>query len=89
MRQNMKEQMAQWIAELETLEKIQKELTQGKDRISHLMTALEKEQSEWEKVLTTLRDKDLELETALLNVSNQGEIDVDEAVVTTAPLYKQ
>lgn len=88
-RQSMKENVAQWVAEFETLQKIQSELTQGKERINHLMTALEREQSEWEKVLTTLRDKDLELDAALLNISNQGELDVDEAVVTTAPLYKQ
>lgn len=89
MRRNIREHISQWKAELETLERIQAELNQGKERLAHLMTRLESEQSEWEKVLTTLRDKDAELEAALLNISNQGEMDVDEAVVTTAPLYKQ
>lgn len=88
-RRHLMEFMGQAKAEIDTLDKIQHELNQGKARLTHLTTTLESEQTEWEKILTTLQDKDSELDAALVNLSNQGELDVDEAVVTTAPLYKQ
>jgi len=88
-RRTLREQISAWKAELDTLEKIHLELDQGKNRLSLLTKRLESEQTEWEKVLSTLKDKDAELDVALAKAKNQGEIDVDEAVVTTAPLYNQ
>jgi ESCRT-I complex subunit TSG101 len=46
-------------------------------------------QVELDKSITILKDKEQELEKAIERLSEQQPIDVDEAVTTTAPLYKQ
>ncbi|KAI5630793.1 UEV domain-containing protein [Phthorimaea operculella] len=48
-----------------------------------------KERSELDKNVAILQEKEKELETAVERLSEQEGIDVDEAVVTTAPLYSQ
>lgn len=62
---------------------------QGKNRLDHLLAKLNAENAEWERNLTVLRDKEQELDESLKKLSEKGGIDVDEAVTTTAPLYKQ
>lgn len=71
------------------MDRIQQELTQGKNKLDHLISKLDSELNEWEKNLTILRDKEHELEVSLGKLSDQGAVDVDEAVTTTAPLYNQ
>lgn len=44
---------------------------------------------ELEKNINILRDKEQELEKNLESLENSEVIDPDEAVTTTAPLYKQ
>ncbi|KAJ9580894.1 hypothetical protein L9F63_023926 [Diploptera punctata] len=44
---------------------------------------------ELDKNITILKDKNQELEKAIERMSEQQPLDVDEAVTTTAPLYKQ
>lgn len=46
-------------------------------------------QVELDKNITILKDKEQELDKAIELMSEQQPIDVDEAVTTTAPLYKQ
>ena len=62
---------------------------QGKNRLDHLIAKLDAEHAEWEKNLSVLRDKEQELDESISKLSEKGGIDVDEAVTTTAPLYKQ
>ena len=62
---------------------------QGKNRLDHLIAKLDAEHAEWEKNLAVLRDKEQELDESISKLSEKGGIDVDEAVTTTAPLYKQ
>uniref|UniRef100_A0A1S4MY01 Uncharacterized protein n=1 Tax=Pediculus humanus subsp. corporis TaxID=121224 RepID=A0A1S4MY01_PEDHC len=88
-RRRLREQLSQTQAELETLDKIQQELMQGKNRLDHLIAKLDAEHAEWEKNLAVLRDKEQELDESISKLSEKGGIDVDEAVTTTAPLYKQ
>jgi len=42
-----------------------------------------------EQNIQVLRDKELELEMAISKLSKEDNIDIDDAVTTTAPLYKQ
>lgn len=88
-KRRLQEQISQTQAELETLHKIEQELMQGKGRLDHLLSKLDAERNEWEKNLTVLRDKEQELDESLNKLSEKEGIDVDEAVTTTAPLYKQ
>lgn len=46
-------------------------------------------QAELERNVTMLREKEQELDKALSRLDEQEPLDVDEAVTTTAPLYKQ
>ncbi|CAG9767502.1 unnamed protein product [Ceutorhynchus assimilis] len=85
----MKEQFQQNQAELETLKKTQEELRQGKNKLDNMLEKLEKEQNDLNKNVTVLKDKEQELNTAIEKIGNQESIDVDDAVTTTAPLYKQ
>ncbi|KAJ9597546.1 hypothetical protein L9F63_011604 [Diploptera punctata] len=66
-----------------------KELTQGKNKLDDILSRLDKEQVELDKNITILKDKNQELEKAIERMSEQQPLDVDEAVTTTAPLYKQ
>lgn len=85
----MKEQYLQNQAELETLKRTQEELRQGKAKLDVMLNKLEKEKKDLEKNITLLRDKEQELNTAIEKIGVQESIDVDDAVTTTAPLYKQ
>lgn len=46
-------------------------------------------QNEVEKNIRLLREKDEEIKVILDKMENRDEVSIDEAVVPTAPLYKQ
>lgn len=85
----MKEQFHQNQAELDTLKRTQDELRQGKAKLDSIMSQLEKEQYDLDRNITMLKDKEQDLDKAIQNLNGQESIDVDDAVITTAPLYKQ
>ncbi|XP_076263851.1 tumor susceptibility gene 101 protein-like [Rhynchophorus ferrugineus] len=85
----MKEQVQQKQAELQTLTRTQEELKHGKMKLDLMINKLEKEQSDLDKSITVLKDTEQELKTAIGKMENQEAINVDDAVTTTAPLYKQ
>ncbi|KAK9882448.1 hypothetical protein WA026_021479 [Henosepilachna vigintioctopunctata] len=85
----MKELFQQNQAELDTLRRTQEELKQGKAKLDVILNKLEKEQNDLDKNITLLKDKEEELDKAIERISNEEPIDVDDAVTTTAPLYKQ
>ncbi|XP_074038833.1 tumor susceptibility gene 101 [Leptinotarsa decemlineata] len=85
----MKEQFQQNQAELETLKRTQEELKQGKAKLDSILSRMEKEKNDLDRNITLLKDKEQELEKAIERISNQESLDVDDAVTTTAPLYKQ
>lgn len=89
LRRRLKEQFSQLLAELETLRRTHQELTSGSAHLSELFDKLQKEKSEIEKNITILQDKEAELENEIAKLSDNQSIDVDEAVTTIAPLYKQ
>ncbi|KAJ8666866.1 hypothetical protein QAD02_008528 [Eretmocerus hayati] len=89
LRRRLREQFSQLQAELETLRRTQQELSSGSARLTELFTKFQKEKSELEKNVQILQDKETELEREIDKLSNNQSIDVDEAVTTVAPLYKQ
>jgi len=88
-RRRFNEQMAQNKAELDILQQSQRELSLGKNKIDTLLTKLNKEKAELEQNIQVLRDKELELEIAVSKLTKEDNINIDDAVTTTAPLYKQ
>ncbi|XP_017794229.1 PREDICTED: tumor susceptibility gene 101 protein [Habropoda laboriosa] len=89
LRRRLKEQFSQLLAELETLRRTQQELTSGSAHLTYLFDSLKREKAELEKNITILQDKEAELEKEIAKLSDNQSIDVDEAVTTIAPLYKQ
>lgn len=85
----MKEQFHQNQAELDTLKRTQEELKQGRAKLESILAQLEKEQGDLDRNIAVLKDKEQELDKAIEKLSTQESIDVDDAVTTTAPLYKQ
>ncbi|KAI8419851.1 hypothetical protein MSG28_008485 [Choristoneura fumiferana] len=89
LRRRLKEQSQQSQAELETLRRTQQELQEGKTRLEDIMGRLQRERSELDKNVAILQEKEKELQAAVERLADQEGVDVDEAVVTTAPLYSQ
>lgn len=89
LRRRLKEQFSQLQAELETLRRTQQELTSGSSHLADLFEKLKREKQELEKNVNILQDKETELEKEIAKLSDNQSIDVDEAVTTIAPLYKQ
>ncbi|XP_026473091.1 tumor susceptibility gene 101 protein isoform X2 [Ctenocephalides felis] len=88
-RRRLREQYSQSQAEMETLRRTEQELNEGKERLDRIFAKLQREQTELEKSISVLKDKEADLQRAINRLQDQEEIDVDEAVTTTAPLYKQ
>ncbi|KAK8782118.1 hypothetical protein V5799_016541 [Amblyomma americanum] len=74
---------------MDVLKRTHDELTQGKTKLDDLISRMDREQAELEANLQNLRERNEELKELIRKMENQGAINVDEAVVTTAPLYKQ
>ncbi|CAH1798904.1 unnamed protein product [Owenia fusiformis] len=89
MRRRLKEIFAQAQAEMDALKKTQEDLNAGKAKLEEMVGNLEKEQIEVEKNISLLREKDEEIMDVLARMENREAIDIDEAVVAPAPLYKQ
>ncbi|XP_046734379.1 tumor susceptibility gene 101 protein [Diprion similis] len=89
LRRRLREQLSQGEAELETLRRTEQELASGSARLEELLNKLNREKSELEKNINILEEKESELEREISKLSDNQTIDVDEAVTTIAPLYKQ
>ncbi|CAL1543791.1 unnamed protein product [Lymnaea stagnalis] len=89
MKRRLRETFAQAQAEMDVLTKTQKDLTAGKQKLEIIIAELEKERDEIEKNITLLKDKDKEVKDAIQKMESNESLSVDEAVVTTTPLYRQ
>lgn len=85
----LKETFAQAQAEMDVLYKTQADLLKGKDKLEKMIKDLEKEKSDISANIQLLKQKDGEIKEALARIENQEQISIDDAVVTTAPLYRQ
>lgn len=89
LKRRIQEKVNQCQAEIQTLKRTQQELNEGQSKINDIIGRLERDEQELTKSIAVLKDKDQELERALEALEKVDGIDVDEAVTTTAPLYKQ
>uniref|UniRef100_A0A1B0CEN7 Uncharacterized protein n=3 Tax=Lutzomyia longipalpis TaxID=7200 RepID=A0A1B0CEN7_LUTLO len=83
------ERVNQRQAELDTLKRTKQELEEGRSKIESIVSSLEKEEADLKRHLSQLNDKKDELDKSLEAFERKDGIDVDEAVSTTAPLYRQ
>lgn len=85
----LKEVLSVAQAEMDVLKRTHDELNSGKTKLEDMISRMDREQAELESSLQTLRDRNEEMKELIRKMESQGAVDVDEAVVTTAPLYKQ
>lgn len=76
-------------AEMNVLHKTQADLVKGKEKLEVMVKELENEKVEIENNIKLLQDKDQEVKEVLQKLDNQDKLDIDEAIVTTTPLYRQ
>lgn len=76
-------------AEMNVLHKTQADLVKGKEKLEVMVKELENEKVEIENNIKLLQDKDQEVKEVLQKLDNQDKLDIDDAVVTTTPLYRQ
>ncbi|XP_036671758.3 tumor susceptibility gene 101 protein [Drosophila suzukii] len=89
LRRRIQEKVNQYQAEIETLNRTKQELVEGSSKIDAIISRLEREQVDLQKNISVLKDKEQELEKSLETLESAEAIDPDEAVTTTAPLYRQ
>lgn len=89
MRLRIQDKVDQCQAEIQTLNRTKQELTEGQAKLLEIIKKLQRDEEELNKNFVVLQEKDAELTKTLENLEKSDEIDVDEAVITTAPLYKQ
>lgn len=89
LKKRLREVLAQSQAEIEVLKKTQDDLTKGKAKLEDMLRRMQNEQVDLEQNIHVLREKDEEMNELLTKMENQEELDIDDAVITTAPLYKQ
>lgn len=89
MKRRLREFFAQAQAEMDVLKKTQTDLTSGKEKLEHMLRDLEQEKTSIESNMILLTTKDQEVKEALQKMEQGEKVDIDEAVVTTAPLYRQ
>ncbi|XP_064544390.1 tumor susceptibility gene 101 protein [Drosophila montana] len=89
LRRRIQEKVNQYQAEIETLNRTKQELVEGSAKIDAIVTRLEREEVDLQKNISLLRDKEEELQKSLETLESAEAIDPDEAVTTTAPLYRQ
>jgi len=88
-KKHLREVLAQSQAEMEVLKKTEEDLNKGKSKLEDIINRLQIEQSQLEKSIHVLRSKETEMDELLAKVEKKDEIDIDEAVIAPAPLYKQ
>lgn len=81
--------MSQCQAEVDTLQRIRRELLDGQQKIAERIQKMEREQTDMQANIAVLQDKQTALDKSLADMDKLNDFDVDEAVTTTAPLYKQ
>lgn len=89
LRRRIQERVNQCQAEIETLQRTKMELNDGRGKIFEIISKLEREENEIKRSISVLQDKDQELEKSLETLEKMDGIDVDDAVITTSPLYRQ
>lgn len=91
LRRRIQERVNQAQAEIETLQRVKQELVEGGAKIDERLARMEREQADMRSNIAVLQDKRATVEKSLADVEKVGgdEFNVDEAVTTTAPLYKQ
>ncbi|XP_032815721.1 tumor susceptibility gene 101 protein-like [Petromyzon marinus] len=90
LRWRLNEEVSRAQAELEALQRTEEELRNGQRSLQDMAGRITREIGDVDQNIDLLKKKDEEITSALEKMESQSESsNIDEAVVTTAPLYKQ
>lgn len=81
--------MNQCQAEIDTLNRTKQELEEGSTKIENILGKFQREEKDLIRNIAILKSKEEELDKSLETFEKMDGVEVDETVVTTAPLYKQ
>ena len=88
-RRRLREDVSQVQAEVDSLRKVQEELNQGSTRLNTILARVEEEEAVLTNNIRVLEMKTKEVTEVVNKVEEGEEINCDEAVTATNPLYKQ
>jgi len=88
-RVKLREECAARQADTDALRQVGEELVQGQGRLQQMVEKLTEETKEVEEHVKLLTAKETELAEAIDRLEAEGEVDCDEAVAGTAPLFRQ
>ena len=88
-KRRLREDLSQSQAEVDSLRKVSEELNQGHSRLSSIMSKVTAEEQELGRNVSVLENKKQEMEVMVDKVQDGEEINCDEAVIASNPLYKQ
>lgn len=88
-RRKVIEKVNQCQAEIDTLNRTKQELDEGSSKIDNILGKLQREEKDLIRNIAILKSKEEELDKSLETFEKMDDVQVDETVVTTAPLYKQ
>ncbi|KAF2352525.1 Steadiness box (SB) domain [Trinorchestia longiramus] len=89
-RDKLREKHGDAQAEVAVLVQQKADLERGRDKLNAMIAKLQAEQNEVNKSVRVLREREAELRVLVeQSEGTQQELDIDEAVTTTAPLYRQ
>ncbi|XP_018022226.1 tumor susceptibility gene 101 protein isoform X1 [Hyalella azteca] len=89
-RDKLREKHGDAQAEVAVLKQQKADLERGRAKLNNMISKLQAEQNEVNKSIRVLREREAELRGLVeQSESTQKELDIDEAVTTTAPLYRQ
>merc|ERR1719419_877138 len=89
MKRRLKEVYAQAQGELDVLRKTQEDLNKGKGQLEDMVGRLDREILDVQNNIDRLKVKETEIDDAIGKLDEQENLSIDEAVVPTAPLYRQ
>lgn len=89
LQRKLNETFDRYQAEMDSLTATREKLQGGQRSLEDMVTKLEHEQVEVEKNIQLMRQKDEEIKQALAKTEGKEELDIDDAVTPTTPLYKQ
>jgi len=76
-------------AETESLKQVGEELSGGRSRLTQMISKLKQETDELDTNIKILTEKEAEMSAIKDKLEDTGEVNCDEAVTATAPIYKQ
>jgi len=88
-RRRIRDEFSTLQAEQDSLKKTGEDLTAGRERLTKMLTNLDSESKQLDNSIQTLEKKQTDLTEILSKHETSDEIDVDEAVMASAPLFRQ